>query len=307
MMRILPARVCAAAVLLFAAATFGGAAARAASFTIPWGTSATQLGIINQPEQERSGPVTFAISPAGAWIVADSVNGQIKEFAPDGAFVRIVASGVRPSSMAFNADGNLLLLDGHRVTALATGGGAPRTTDLPADLPLIEGYAQEVFAEGDMIGVNDADENCYLFKPGDAKPQAPAAVRTGRAAGTGMRAYTARRGDAIGGALAADGAARGGAGERFIRTAPLDASSARMGAVLFRGMNAGAPVWETEEIAPGTVRLFVRAGADAATAVELPNTYFTTVYKKFEVREGRVYQMLTTPAGVEFSTRRLAQ
>jgi hypothetical protein len=65
-------------------------------------------------------------------------------------------------------------------------------------------------------------------------------------------------------------------------------------------------VWETEQVAPQTVRLFAGAGDGAAT-VELPNSYFTTIYKKFEVRDGQVYQMLTTPAGVEFSTRRLAQ
>jgi hypothetical protein len=33
---------------------------------------------------------------------------------------------------------------------------------------------------------------------------------------------------------------------------------------------------------------------------EIPNHYYTTVYKKTELaQDGSVYQMLTTPAGVE--------
>jgi hypothetical protein len=66
-------------------------------------------------------------------------------------------------------------------------------------------------------------------------------------------------------------------------------------------------VWEVEEIAPSAVHLFVRRGSSGAAKTEIPNSYFTTIYKKFEVRDGVIHQMLTSPAGVEFTSRRLAQ
>ena len=42
--------------------------------------------------------------------------------------------------------------------------------------------------------------------------------------------------------------------------------------------------------------------------LELPNDYFTTVYRKFDVRpDGTVWQMRTTPDGVAFTRLEVAR
>ena len=46
--------------ILFASVAILAASPGVSAFTIPWGDAPGQLGLINQPEQERTGPLTFA-------------------------------------------------------------------------------------------------------------------------------------------------------------------------------------------------------------------------------------------------------
>jgi hypothetical protein len=293
--------------LLVAVLSFSLAAA-ASAFTVPWGDAPAQLGLVNQPEQEHIGPLTFRISPGGTLFVADTVNRSIKEFAGDGSLLRVFARNVRPAAMAFDGQGNLLALDDHTVTVYAPAGNAVRTLTIPDSVPLIEGYAQEIVAEDGMIGVNDPDQNLYLFSAKDDRPATATAMRFGWKAGTATRrAYTARMPDAMAAATTEADAARGGTPvTRATRLAPASATAVRMGVVVYRGTaGPGAvPVWEAEELEPGAVRLTLRTASAAAPVAELPNDYFTTVYRKFDLLpDGTLWQMRPTPAGVEFTRR----
>ncbi|MCX7017765.1 MAG: hypothetical protein NTY46_01960 [Candidatus Sumerlaeota bacterium] len=55
-----------------------------ANFMIPWGSESGQLGLVNQPEQERAGPLTFTVSAPGTILAADTVNNAVKEFSSGG-------------------------------------------------------------------------------------------------------------------------------------------------------------------------------------------------------------------------------
>ncbi len=164
---------------LFVAVLSLGLAAAANAFTVPWGEGPAHLGLVNQPEQERVGPLTFRIGPAGTLFVADTVNRSIKEFSEDGRLLRVFARNVRPAAMAFDDQGNLLALDDHTVTVFSPAGNAVRNLTLPDAVPLLEGYAQEVVAEDGMIGVNDPDQNLYLFAPKEDRPATATATRFG--------------------------------------------------------------------------------------------------------------------------------
>jgi hypothetical protein len=274
------------------------------SFTVPWGDAPDRLGLVSQHEQERVGPLTFAVSPAGSIVVADTVHRQVKEWTPDGKYNRTLLDGVRPSSMAFDSRGNLLLLDGHQVLTVAPGGKIMKSIKLPGAVPLVEGYAQEVFEENGAIGVNDPDQLVYLFDPAESSPTTATTIARGRQTVPGKRAYTSVKSGVIAGAEEGE-AKTGGREVTTVAMSPSGKDGRQMGAVVYRGLagKAATRVFETEEIEPGGVRLILRAAPDNGIAsIELQNSYFTTVYRKFDLLpDGVVWQMQTTDQGVVFT------
>ena len=76
------------------------------------------------------------------------------------------------------------------------------------------------------------------------------------------------------------------------------------GAVLFKGQDSSGRVYvEVERLKGARTELEVHrytVGGERLAVISMPNNYFTTVYKKTEVTpDGSVYQMLTTPEGVQ--------
>ncbi|MCX7719361.1 MAG: hypothetical protein N2111_13305 [Candidatus Sumerlaeaceae bacterium] len=282
------------------------ASAVAGAFTVPWGTAPENLGLRTGPEIEPSGPLTFTVSPSGSIIVADSVNRCVKEFSSEGKYLRTLAVDVVPSSLTHDASGRLLMLEGRRVLTPGENGKVAEVLTVPESVPLVEGYGQDVLAENGRIGVNDPDEYVYLFDPKDPQPLEPAAVRLGRRA-PGGRAFTVIKGfNDASIRLAADSPAQTRASGRTLVLVAGSGPSGRLGVVAYRGADkSGANYVEVERISGRQVQLFVeRYGGDGKASIELPNNYFTTVYRKFEVQpDGSVWQMLTTPAGVEFTRR----
>jgi len=281
------------------------------SFTIPWGDTPDSLGLQAGEEIERVGPLCFAVSPESEIYVADTVHFQIKRWHPNGHFGGVVIHNCRPTALAFDSRGNLLALEGHSVKSFSRQGVLLRTLQLPKSLPLVEGYAQEVFQENGLIGVNDPDQTVYLFDPNVPTPKEPLQIRKGRRAEGARRIFTRTENRTVQLVFAENESERGPTNERYIPLTNRFADTLRLGALIYRGMAGGKPsiICETEEIGLQSVRLVVRIfGSDGKeiSAVELPNRYYTTVYKKFEVLpDGNLWQMLTTPDGVTFSSRRL--
>ncbi|PKO15164.1 hypothetical protein CVU37_13360 [candidate division BRC1 bacterium HGW-BRC1-1] len=280
--------------------------AKGAGFQLGWGDAPQELGLVIRPEQEPQGPLTFYVKPNGALIVADTVHGNLKEFSADGKLVRVFGAGMRPTALAARADGGLLALEGNEVSTLNSEGTLVSKLEVPAAAGLVEGYAQDVFEEEGMTGVNSPDETVYLFKAQNegAQPTTATAIRKGRAAGGAARAMTGL----VGGRarpVISDGQGTQLPAPVAMKAASPDAVA--FGGVIFRGLVGKRTVWETEEITPDGVRLFLRSDGPKPL-LEMNNAYFTTVYRKFELRpDGSVWQMRTTPGGVEFSRHEVAQ
>lgn len=280
--------------------------AKAADFQLPWGDAPHELGMVNLPEQERQGPLTFCVTPGDTLVVADTVHGSLKEFTSTGELLRIFGQGMRPTALTPRADGGLLALEGNEVRTLDSAGAVVNVLEVPASAGLVEGYAQDVFEEEGMTGVNSPDETVYLFKPQSAGPQptTATAIRQGRAAGGVGRAMTGL----VGGR--ARPVVTDGQGAMLPAPVALKAAAAdtvAFGGVIFRGLMGKKTVWETEEITPNGVRLFLR-GDGPKPLLEMNNAYFTAVYRKFDIRpDGAVWQMRTTPGGVEFTRHEVAQ
>ncbi|AXA34999.1 MAG: hypothetical protein KatS3mg130_1572 [Candidatus Sumerlaea sp.] len=281
------------------------------SFTIPWGDTPESLGLQTGEEIERVGPLCFAVSPDADIYVADTIHRQIKRWHPNGQFGGIVVHNVRPTALAFDNRGNLLALEAHTVKVFSKQGELRRTLRLPENLPLIEGYAQEVFDENGLVGVNDPDETVYLFDPNLPTPKEPLQIRKGRRGEGGRRIFSRIENRKVELAIAENADERGPATVQHAFITPRFSDTIRLGAVIYRGMAGAKPsiICETEEIGPQSVRLVVRVLASdgkETAAYELPNRYFTTVYEKFEVLpDGTLWQMLTTPQGVTFTSRRV--
>jgi hypothetical protein len=287
---------------IIAVATFIALASAGVSFTIPWGEDPSQLGPANRPEMERVGPLTFTISPQGTLFVADTVHESVKEYSADGTYLRTFCTNARPGSMNFDAAGNLLMLDGRDITVWNPAGQRIHAMRVPDEVPLIEGYAQDVFEENGMLCVNDPDEHVYCFPRNVDRPTTTTHVKHGRTHGQ-HRAFTksANRREAF-----VDVGRRGA----VVRITPQDDSI--LGAVLYRGATRGGhPLIEVEELEPtGRVRLKIKqAGPSGVHDVqEFPNDYFTTVYRRFEIQpDGSVWHMRTTPDGVEFNKVEVAE
>ena len=280
--------------------------AKDADFQLAWGDAPQELGLVNLPEQERQGPLTFCVMPGGSLVVADTIHGCLKEFAPDGKLLRVFGKDMRPTAITPRADGGLLALEGNEVRTLDSSGAVLNVLEVPASAGLVEGYAQDVFEEEGMTGVNSPDETVYLFKPqsAGAKPTTATAIRHGRAAGATGRAMTGL----VGGRarpVVSDG--KGAMLPAPVAVKAAAADTVAFGGVIFRGLVGKKMVWETEEITPNGVRLFLR-GESAKPLLEMNNAYFTTVYRKFDMRpDGAVWQMRTTPDGVEFTRHEVAQ
>lgn len=280
-----------------------------ANFMIPWGSESGQLGLVNQPEQERAGPLTFTVSAPGTILAADTVNNAVKEFSSGGKYLRTVIPNVRPSSMVFDNDGNLLLLDGHTVSVYSPDGALLRAIRIPDTVPLVEGYGQEVFTEDGFIGVNDPDQVAYLFDQSDGNPAMPAATAHGRRMPDGDRACTAVTSVSASIRLLPKGLTPNtvyGAGRSLFF--PSLSPAHRLGSVLYRGATPDGKFFVEIENIPsggGGVQLDVERRMwppTRAAQVKLNNDYFTTVYKKSHVLpDGTIWQMLTTDKGVIFS------
>lgn len=293
------------------------------SFTVAWGHAPECLGLQAAVETERVGPLTFAVAPSGEIYVADTVHQAIKVWLGDGTFGGVFLEHKRPTSMTCDHEGRLLLLEGRTVEIWQRGKTSPSATvQLPQNLPLVEGYGQDLMVEGERICVNDPEENVYCFSLAEREPTTASRVALGRAARSDTRVWVRRdhrgvRAYEWSPHATQPGADAGAVTRSAVRTfdfapARRDSSQA-MGGVIFRGLGLSPPryLFETEEIAGGRVSLVVRGDPDTgapgqSARYELPNNYWTTVYRKIVVHgDDRVWQMLTRPEGVAFVQWRL--
>jgi hypothetical protein len=284
------------------------------SFTVAWGNNPDQLGLQAGPEIERTGPLTFCVSPQGELYVADTIHRAIKRWQADGTFGGTVAQDVRPTAMAFDSEGRLLLLTGRQVTVATQGGQPVMEMTLPAALDILEGYGQDVFEENGAVCVNNPDDVVYCFPLDDPRPTTASRVMLGRRGQNGKRVFVRKdSAELYAHELPAEAAAAPAQAARSLqkgwRLADLGqltrATGATIGGVVYKGFvpERNAHFFETEAVAGNKVRLLLRtvSSGGKSTARELPNDYYTTVYRKIEVLpDGSAWQMLTSPSGVQF-------
>jgi hypothetical protein len=192
----------------------------------------------------------------------------------------------------------------------------------PSEVPLIEGYEQAISVTSgttrtpgnDLIFINDIKHNVYLV-----------------GSETGIRNETKLRGmekaEKFNGHPAQDDNLyqpkwiNKNQGIINVSNSVTRSTSSRitvttedrLGGIIFKGLDLNQNIIvENERITPDgyahlELRLYTPDGLLLDT-VEIPNPYFTTVYRKtYTAPDGSVYQMLTTPTGVKFIKWQLAE
>jgi|GEM_PF-1272574 len=286
-----------------------------ALFKLPWGEEEAALGLIDLPEVERVGPTSFCLNEAGHLFICDGVNRCVKEFDPSGRLVAVVARDVMANHVVVDERGTVFArCDGGRVEVFS-GGKRAGGFQVSRDIPLIEGYEQAISLVADparaggppWVLVNDPAQRHYQ-------------VAQAAAEGTAYRAVAAERARVFTGKPLADGVSyqprwvdRHRGVLRGFSNGPAESPSIEitmedvLGSIVFKGRSPeGNPVVEVERITPdGYAHLDILTyspSGEPLDSFELPNRYFTTVYRKTWLRpDGAIVQMLTQPEGVSFT------
>jgi hypothetical protein len=267
-------------------------------FQAPWGDKPGEIGILNIPEMEKSGPISFCADGQNVFIL-DSVHKQVLKIDGQGK-ASVAATNIVGWSIAPDGNGGLLLLDDERITHLDAQGALKNRfaieTKGAASPTRVQGYGIEMFVDSDGgVCLRTLKQNVQRVSAARiAAPASPSALSSPETVHYRIKRMAGNEVRILG--LAPDG--------KEVVSVPVRLDGpAQPGAALFKGTDAHGNLYvELETLKRNTIALEVHryAPSGARLAVfSLPNDYFTTVYKKTEVtRDGSVYQMLTTPQGV---------
>ena len=266
------------------------------------------------PEVERVGPVSFTLDSQGAIYVCDSVNQCVKKYDPQGQFLGTVASNVYANHLAIDNDGTIYARLNRGRVAVFRNGQQQESFQVPRSLKLVEGYEQSIAWQRDSEATSKAG---WIALTGPDQMQFRVA-RT--SAGSRSEVFSADQIERQAGVAAANQqlyrtrrvSGQQGQIEAFSASGePLPPISIPMeetlGAVIFKGSDLKGRLYvEVERLAQdGWVTLEIRVyspGGDLLESFELPNQYYTTIYRRtFLKPDGSIIQMQTRPEGVVFT------
>lgn len=259
---------------------------------LPWGDEAGQMGLINQPELEKCGPLTFCADGSGIFIL-DSVHQKVVRVEKNE--VRTVAEAIGGWAICSDGAGGVFIQEGERITALDAkgqrnshnlmnrGGKSPK---------LVEGYGNDLFINADgYLCARAVSQTVYASDAPRVRKQA--VEKKSPAAEYIIKRMAKNEVRLIG--LDSEG--------KDIISIPIQLDRGTAGAVLFKGADDAGNLYIEVECLDGAkaglqVHRYSTQGKRLAV-FDMDNKYFTTVYRKTDVSaDGSVFQMLTTPEGV---------
>lgn len=278
--------------------------------TISWGSGSGEIGLQHGQELETVGPTTFAIDNRGNIYLYDFVNKQIKKYDSSGKWIANLGTDLLCSSFCIDDSGNLYLLDVdiHLVRVYSAKGELSQEIKIDESIKLIEGYAQKIYIDADKkLMVNQVDQLVYplaTLSSSGLINQTPTDQVKGIKLGYLGNADTNRyrmnwKNKHQAEIIIASGTINNATGTISIE------SDDELGAVLYLGQDtAGSNYTEIERTdANDILHLEVwkyNSARKLVDTIEIPNDYFSTVYKKLELDDaGNIYQVQTKPEGVK--------
>lgn len=275
---------------------------------IRWGLAPEEFGLIKGEEIETIGPRTFSIDKNGNIYIFDSVKGHIKKFRYDGEYLGNLGSNISGWAIAFGDMGQMFVLKDYIIQEYSSSGNLIKSHQISKDINLIEGYGQIIIIDDlgnlyvnrlqKIYQIGKKEQNTFKmltqnqqFESG--KTGMPAKIRGNRFQTKWENKHKA--------AVQILDDKKHLLKEISINTLDI------FGSVLFLGQdNQGSIYIETERITKDNyVHLEVRKydlEGNLLSTIELPNDYYTTVYKKIAIdNSGNIFQLMTTPKGVQLT------
>ena len=265
-------------------------------FESPWGEGPGKSGIVNKPEMEVRGPLTFCADGQNIFIL-DSVRKQIVRVNSSGE-TAIVAKNMLGWSLCSDGKGGVFVQAADQVKYLNADGkksGSYKLKNRPGETPkLIEGYGNDLFAAPDgQLKLRSVTQKVYSVD------DAPGIKMTEQFKSPSARLnYAIKRME--GNEVRILGKDADG---KVLVSVPVKIDNGKPGAAIFKGVDKNSNLYvELEILNEDGIGLEVhRYSPDGKQLAVFPlsNDYYTTVYKKTDVApDGSVYQMLTTSDGV---------
>ena len=273
--------------------------------SVEWGAKAGKFGLAIPAEGEIVGPRTFTIDDDGYIHIFDSIKKNIKVFNGEGIFQGSVGKGL-PGYSFVAYKGHYYLLDGETVYQYTLSGIPVETYPIARTLTLYEGYGQwmRIDGYGDLyvksqgrtyrICEGIGRRNTVLSEEAQIKSE-----RRGTPNSSGTHWFTLAKESVKRFRLRMHDKRGNLVNEFLIETTDT------FGSVIFLDTDEKGFIYlETQRIGgDGVVHLEIRrcrGDGRLVQSVELPNSYYTIVYKKIVVdKKGSLYQLQSAPSGVK--------
>jgi len=268
-----------------------------------WGNKPKDFGLRDQEELEILGPHTFALDRSGNMYVVDSINGHIKTFGNTKEFESNDNFSGWGADIIIGDSGEILTSERDSISVSSSGG----TTryEISKEIPDIEGYGQGMQFDDAGNLYNCKFQQCYQIGKKidgklrilDSKEQTETVIPGYPLKGSKcIRTLWKNNHEAVIEIMDEDWT--------VIKEIPMKTEDV-FGAVVFRRQDEAEFLYiEIERITKDDyVHLEVWKYDETGrllSVTELPNDYYSTIYKKFEIdSKGTVHQILTTPEGVK--------
>ena len=273
--------------------------------SVEWGAKAGKFGLAIPEEGEIVGPRTFTIDDDGNIHIFDAIKKNIKVYNPEGVFKHSVGRDLPGYSLVVYA-GHYYLMDGDNVYQYTLLGTQVEIYRIAPDIKLYEGYGQwmridaygnlYVKSQGKSYRICDGIGRKNAVLPEEAQVRSE---RRGTPGSSGINWFTLAKETVQRFRLRIqdkDG--------KLINEFPIETTDT-FGSVIFLDQDEkGIVYFECQRIGEdGGVHLEIRrytADGRLLQSVELPNNYYTIVYKKIFVdKKGALYQLQTARSGIK--------
>ena len=271
---------------------------------VEWGARAGKFGLAVPAEGEIVGPRTFAIDDEGGIHILDSVKKNIKVFSRAGAFLGSIGKDVPGYSIVVHK-GHYYLLDGEYVHQYSLSGTKETVYPIAEALDLHEGYGQWMYIDytGNLyvrsrgrtylIREDSGVKNAVLSEEKQIESE-----RRGAPNASGNRWFAFSRVDFKHFKLRTYD--KNG---NLLNEFPVETKDV-FGHILFLGEDKNGIIYlevgrvDENDKVHLEIRMYHKDGR-LAQSMDLPDRYYTIVYKKTAVdKDGKIYQMQTLPSGV---------
>ncbi len=294
-------------------------------FTLNWGEERDEVTLTDRQESDIMGAVSFTIGEDGMIYVPEALREEILVYDRDGEFKKAIPLQTRINQLAVDSSGYIFTRSDRGIVSVysqerkSKDGNLVEQYQLEYSPDLIEGYGQEIHLEGSEtdavrdVGVHMLDG---FTKPVFTLDKSGSQVRTEQAdSGVRKRGRPGSDGKQYRSYWQDD---QTGVVEIYDQSATLMREfevplkdEGRLGVFLFKGVDEDGNIFlERERIVDRQAHLeivVVNSEGEILETLEIPNDYYSTVYKKTHLHDGKIYQMQTTRRGIQFSAWEVLQ